>query len=189
MNTLYLGTLFMSFAKLSRIPYVLLLSLIFFLSITSLHAASIDKPFLENNVPLALDGFDVVTYFDLTGAKRGTDKYQAVFEGKRYLFSDAVNQQKFAADPERYLPQFDGHCAQSLTMNENILANPEIFTLKSGKLYLFSDEQGQMQWNANSNESVLAANKNWEYKAEKRNAQIKAKKSWKTQNKLELFKF
>jgi YHS domain-containing protein len=155
----------------------------------SVFAEPLDKPTLEKQVPLALEGYDVITYFNLTGAKLGLDSYQAVYDGKRYLFSNENNQQKFAKDPLRYLPQFDGLCAHSVSIQKDMLANPTIYTLKENKLYMFSNEDARKQWSLDPNKSLLAANKNWNFKAENRTAQLNAKELWKTKTSVKLFRF
>jgi hypothetical protein len=173
---------------------VLVLKISFFLSsyalvCCSISAESLGRPALEQQVPLALKGYDVITYFNLTGAELGLDSYQAVFDGKRYLFSSVNNQQKFAKDPLRYLPQFDGLCAHSVSMQKDMLTNPAIYTLQEDKLYLFSNELAREQWSLDSHKSLMAANKNWSFKAQKRTAQIGAKERWKTKTSVKLFSF
>lgn len=174
----------------SLLKTMLFTILLSFFSVFNLVVAnSLDKPSLELQVPLALEGYDVLTYFDLTGAKFGQDSYQAVYRGKRYLFSSAENQQKFANDPQRYLPQFDGHCAQSVAMKKDMPANPAIYTLEQGKLYMFNDEAAKQEWSRDSQKSLLVANNNWQFTAEKRAEQIGAKNLWKEKNQVKLFSF
>jgi YHS domain-containing protein len=164
--------------------------LVSFVSVFNLAVAnSLDKPSLEQQVPLALEGYDVLTYFDLTGAKFGQDSFQAVYQGKRYLFSNEENQQKFANDPQSFLPQFDGHCAQSVAMKKDMPANPAIYTLEQGKLYMFNDEAAKQEWSRDSQQSLLVANNNWHFSAEKRAEQIGAKNLWKEKNQVKLFSF
>jgi YHS domain-containing protein len=152
-------------------------------------ADSLDRPTLEQQIPLALEGYDAITYFDLTGAKLGTDSHQAVYRGKRYLFSNSDNQQKFADDPQRYLPQFDGHCAQSMAMDKVVPSNPAVYTLEEGKLYMFKDEAAKKKWSLEPERNLLAAKKSWSFNAEKREKQIGAKNLWKTKNQVKLFTF
>lgn len=152
-------------------------------------ADSLDKTALEQQTPLALEGYDVITYFDLAGAKSGVDAYQAIYRGKRYLFSSTENQQKFADDPQRYLPQYDGHCAQSMATEKVVLASPDIYVVDEGKLYMFSNEAARQEWSLEPQNNLVAANKNWHFNAEKREQQIKAKNLWKNQNRVTLFNF
>jgi YHS domain-containing protein len=170
--------------------FTLLFLLFSFMTVFNYASAnSLDQPTLEQRVPLALDGYDVITYFNLSGATLGQDRYQGVYRGKRYLFSSSENQQKFAKDPLRYLPQFDGLCAHSIAMQKDMLANPAIYTLQDGKLYMFYNEEARQQWSLDKQQNLVAANQHWTYKAEKRNAQIDAKNLWKKENRVKLFSF
>ncbi|PKG97124.1 YHS domain-containing (seleno)protein [Paraglaciecola sp. MB-3u-78] len=152
-------------------------------------AQSMDKTKLESEVPLAVEGYDILTYFNINGAKKGSDKYQAVYKGKRYIFSSLLNQERFANDPNKYLPQYEAYCAHSLTMGKEMLANPAIYTLEEGKLYMFSTLAARDAWNTNVEKNRQLANTKWEYKAIKRDQQINAKKRWAKENTVKLFSF
>ena len=43
----------------------------------------------------------------------------------------------FAADPERYAPQYDGYCAVSMSMGKKAEPDPEAWAIAEGKLYVF----------------------------------------------------
>ena len=152
-------------------------------------AESMDRATLEKQATLALGGYDATTYFNLSGAKQGNDAFQAVYHGKRYLFTSEENQQKFANNPTQYLPQFGGLCAHSLVMEKEVSANPAIYTLQQSKLYMFVSEEARTQWSQDTSKNLIAANKHWMFESEKRNEQIAAKKRWKTNNTVKLFSF
>lgn len=59
---------------------------------------------------VALQGTDVVSYFQPGGPMKGQTALRHDFDGARYLFSNAQNKAAFVADPDRYLPQFAGLC-------------------------------------------------------------------------------
>ena len=56
---------------------------------------------------VAMDGFDVVAYFDSAPAKSDT-AYEVDYKGATLLFSSAENASAFAADPVRYEPRHNG---------------------------------------------------------------------------------
>ncbi|MBU3016513.1 hypothetical protein KO519_02180 [Paraglaciecola agarilytica] len=152
-------------------------------------AESIDRASIEKQAALALQGFDPTTYFNLSGATQGKTAFQALYMGERYLFANAENQQKFANNPAQFLPQFGALCAHSLVMEKDVIADPSIYTIEEGKLYMFVSQEAKTEWMKNSNKNLIAATKHWEYKSEKRFEQIKAKKRWKNNNTVELFTF
>lgn len=141
-------------------------------------------------MPLALQGFDVTTYFDESGiAAKGNERYQAVFNGKRYLFVSQVNQQQFAAEPERFLPQYGGYCSHSVSQGAPIPSDPSLFIVEDEKLYLFSADEAKEAWLSQPLVTRNLASKNWHFEANRRNSQIAAKNRWKKETEVKLFSF
>ena len=64
-----------------------------------------------NSPPLAIKGCDPVAYFVEGRAVKGAASLEHEFDERRYLFSSAKHRDLFAANPERYVPQFHGLCA------------------------------------------------------------------------------
>ena len=92
------------------------------------------------NAPrLILKGYDPVGYFTAGRPVQGSAKYQVDWDGDRYHFSSAANRDKFAADPDRYAPQFGGYCTGSMSRNVRNEAHPEAWIISDGKLYVFGE--------------------------------------------------
>lgn len=93
---------------------------------------------------LALEGYDPVSYFDRLPA-RGRPGLAATFDGVVYHFASSENQERFRADPERYVPRYGGWCAFGMGMDEAEIGfpqerypvDPESFEIVDGELYLF----------------------------------------------------
>jgi YHS domain-containing protein len=66
--------------------------------------------------PVALKGYDPVSYFDPGKPTKGASTINFDFDGTRYLFSSQRNRELFAANPDRYAPQFRGLCTTGLAM-------------------------------------------------------------------------
>jgi len=96
-------------------------------------------------LPLALKGYDPVSYFTQQRPAKGVSTVGYDFDDTRYLFASAKNKERFAADPERYAPQFTGLCTTGLSMGMKTEANPEVYLVKDGKLYVFSSPQARDQ--------------------------------------------
>lgn len=98
--------------------------------------------FAQNNasVPpgVALKGRDTVAYFTEKRPVMGTTQNGYDWDGSRYLFSSVKNRTTFAANPDRYAPQFGGLCATGISMGEKIAADPNVWKIVDGKLYVFS---------------------------------------------------
>jgi YHS domain-containing protein len=87
---------------------------------------------------VALKGYDPVSYFTDGKPEKGSQDFTFAFDDTTYWFKSAEHRDKFAADPEKYAPQFDGYCAMQLSRGIKTEADPEVWTITDGKLYLFS---------------------------------------------------
>ncbi len=88
--------------------------------------------------PLALQGYDVVAYFVDDEATIGVPAHQRVWDERRYRFSSAAHEAAFAGEPERYLPQFAGFCATGISLGVHVVADPRLWKIVDGKLYVFA---------------------------------------------------
>jgi len=124
------------------------------------------------NIPVALGGYDVVTYFASPAPKEGLKTHQAVYGDKRYFFVSLENQEKFAANPEKYLPEFNEYCGCAASEGELVKADPKVYKVVNGRLVLFENNDALSLWNADENERYQRAQKFWKYEdrydAEKR---------------------
>ncbi|MFN0044289.1 MAG: YHS domain-containing (seleno)protein [Alphaproteobacteria bacterium] len=85
---------------------------------------------------MVLKGYDPVAYFTEGKPVKGDPKISHDWDGERYLFSNPGNRSKFAADPERYAPQFGGFCTASMARGARNEGNPEAWAIVDGKLYV-----------------------------------------------------
>ncbi len=123
----------------------------------------------KNN--LALRGYDATTYFGKSSDDqkeiplKGEVEISYEYKGVTYLFASKANQNKFAKNPEKYLPQYGGWCAYRMAHKpkeegygqSRIPASPLSYKVIDDKLYLFSvTNQGNTldRWEAR-NESEL----------------------------------
>jgi YHS domain-containing protein len=96
---------------------------------------------LAQDKPPAIDGYDPVAYFTEKKPVQGKAEFSQVFDDKRYLFSSAKHRDLFAANPERYEPQFNGLCAGNVAKGNKVKAIPTIWRVVDGKLFLFAGPQ------------------------------------------------
>ena len=92
---------------------------------------------------VALKGHDTVSYFTEKRPVMGTEQNGFAWDGSRYLFSSARNRDLFAANPDRYTPQFGGLCATGLGMGFKTAADPNVWKIVDGKLYVFSSVEAK----------------------------------------------
>ena len=86
----------------------------------------------------AIDGYDPVAYFTEKKPVQGKVEFSQVFDERRYLFSSAKHRDLFAANPERYEPQFNGLCAGGVSKGNKVKADPTIWRVIDNKLYVYS---------------------------------------------------
>ena len=135
------------------------------IGVNSVNAQSVNTD--ENK--LANKGYDVVNYFATNTAERGSVEFSTTNNGATYYFANAENLKAFKANPNKYLPQFDGYCAFAVAkMNKKVPVNPETFRIDDGKLYLFYNDfwEGKpfntiIPWINNEAEMEKMAASNW----------------------------
>ena len=92
---------------------------------------------------VALQGRDTVAYFTEKRPVMGTAQNGYDWDGSRYLFSSVKNREAFAANPDRYAPQFSGLCATGLSMGTKTAADPNVWKMVDGRLYVFSSVEAK----------------------------------------------
>ncbi len=110
---------------------------------------------------LALKGYDAVSYFQSARPVKGDPKYTHAWMGARWQFSTAENRDAFAADPEKYAPQFGGYCAWAASQGYLYDANPQYWRIVDGKLYLNYNGSAQRKWERDTAGNIAQAEKNW----------------------------
>jgi YHS domain-containing protein len=94
----------------------------------------------------AVQGYDVVTYHTEKRPLRGNGNYVAVHDGATYQFSSNENLEIFNADPERYVPAYNGYCAFGASVGKKFIGDPEVWRVIDGKTYLNLDVGIQNEW-------------------------------------------
>ena len=86
---------------------------------------------------IALRGYDPVAYFADGRPAKGSREFWFAFDDVVYLFRSAQHRETFAADPERFAPQYDGYCAGGISKGLQGRAGPRGLDLANGKLFVF----------------------------------------------------
>ena len=118
----------------------------------------------------AVSGYDTVSYFDLTqsavGAPQasplpGKASITAKYNGAKFAFATEENRKRFLADPGRFAPQYDGHCAFGVAKGGKVPGNPKLWRIVDGKLFLNIKDTVVSQWEENIPGNIKSAQKNW----------------------------
>ncbi len=120
---------------------------------------------------VAIGGHDAAAYHDL---ERGSDPQQKAVKGKKafivehkgakWRFMSKQSSEKFAADPERYSPAYNGHCANALSLGEGLIqTNGKTWEIFEDQLYLFYAPRGRVRWSdGNWKTYKVAADEAWQ---------------------------
>lgn len=110
---------------------------------------------------VAIKGYDTVAYFTDGKPVKGKSEFAYTWNDAEWHFANAVHRDLFAADPERYAPQFGGFCAMGLSMEKKTVADPTAWTIVDGKLYLKFSEGARDRWRADKAANIKKAEANW----------------------------
>ena len=117
--------------------------------------------FLEQN-GVALGRLDAMTYFSPDQKLMDGDQQKSfVYKGSKFYFITTGHLEAFKADPERFAPQFGGYDALAASQGNRVPANPRVFIVQDGKLYLFKDRDSQRQWKQDVAANIERARQAW----------------------------
>lgn len=122
---------------------------------------------------LALRGFDPVSYFTVAKPAPGSAEFTAVHDGATYQFASAANRDAFQKEPAKYAPQYGGFCAFAAAVNKKFDADPNVWKIVDGKLYVNFSADVAAKWNADVPGFIQKANANWSAIKDKAPTEIK----------------
>lgn len=141
------------------------LSMMLLLASLPLFSQSESGHLLLTSSKVAVEGYDVTSYFVENKAIRGSKDFSTVYKDARYFFKSNKNKQLFLENPEKYLPQYGGWCAYAMGEKaEKVTIDPETFIITDGKLYLFYNSyfnDTSEKWNKEPEVLKVKADKNW----------------------------
>ena len=139
------------------------------LTLTSAAAAFAGEQFVDTT-GFAVSGYDVVAYHSLTQNPVGQSQPPAVagkgnitadYNGAKFAFSTEENRDMFLADPAKYAPQYDGHCAYGVAKGGKVPGNPNLWRILDGKLYLNITENVVGFWEEDIPGNLKLSENNW----------------------------
>ena len=108
-----------------------------------------------------ISGYDPVAYFTDGKPVRGSGFHVTVVDGVTYAFATAEHQKMFEANPQKYLPAYGGYCAYGLGLGKKFVADPEVWRIVEGKLYLNLDKGIQQKWEKDIPGYIRKGDSNW----------------------------
>lgn len=118
----------------------------------------------------AVSGYDVVSYYSiqqsaigkaqkspLPGKKSITTEYN----GAKWAFVSEKNRDLFLKNPARYVPAYSGHCAYGMSQGYKVPANPKLWRIVDGKLYLNIRQSVFERWHEDIPGYIQKGDRNW----------------------------
>jgi YHS domain-containing protein len=134
-----------------------------------LAAGAVATPAVADKAPVytslfsnvAVSGHDPVAYFTEGRPVRGSKAFTATWAGAEYRFASAANRDAFRANPARYAPQYGGYCAWAVSQGYTASADPAVWRIVDGKLYLNYNAEIGRRWGQDVTGHIARANSNW----------------------------
>jgi len=110
---------------------------------------------------LALSGYDAVAYFSDRKPVQGRPEFATQWGGARWQFASAATRDAFVKSPERYAPQYGGYCAYAVSKGYTASADPMLWRVVEGKLYVNYSKSVQSLWEQDIPGNINKADQNW----------------------------
>lgn len=111
---------------------------------------------------VALGGYDTVAYFLDREPIPGSATHAVEWRGAVWHFTSAENARLFQGTPERFAPQYGGYSLYGMSRGKAYAADPRVFDIIDGKLYLSRNGAVRDIWQRNPAGYIAVADENWE---------------------------
>lgn len=108
-----------------------------------------------------ISGYDPVSYFTDGKPVKGNGYHVTDFEGVTYAFASEGHKKLFEANPKKYVPAYGGYCAYGVAVGKKFVADPEVWKVVDGTLYLNLDRDIQRKWQKDVPGNIKKADRNW----------------------------
>lgn len=126
------------------------------------NATSVNATSVNATSGVAIHGFDPVAYFLDREPVKGSERFKTVWRGAEWWFASRDNQALFEAAPWRYAPQFGGFSVYGASRGKSYDADPRLFDIIDGQLYLSRNERVRGLWQENPEGYIASARKRWQ---------------------------
>ncbi|MDQ8208723.1 YHS domain-containing (seleno)protein [Coraliomargarita sp. SDUM461003] len=109
----------------------------------------------------AVGGYDLVSYQQMSGPVHGSKSLMSKYHGSVYIFANEANLAMFEANPEKYLPAYDGYCAYGVAIGKKLETDPTVYDVVDGQLYLNYNSEVKVKWAADKQANIEKADANW----------------------------
>ena len=130
----------------------------------------------EADERLMLKGHDVVAYFTQGHHALGSAQHASLYQGVTFRFASAQHKALFDANPQQYLPQFGGFCANGLVYAIPWGGDADTWLMIDGKLYIFGGAGSKAAFELDVPGNLLLAQRYWTEEVQGSNSFIQRSK-------------
>jgi YHS domain-containing protein len=123
-----------------------------------------------------LKGADVVAYFTQSKYVQGDVKFKSDFEGVTFRFSSADNKALFDKEPQKYMPEYGGYCANGIVYGIPWGGDGDTWKMIGGKLYIFGGQGSKDGFEVDEARHLQLADKYWKEEVSGSNSFIQRSK-------------
>ena len=119
------------------------------LTMTTVSAA---EPVSKAQNGSAIGSHDSVAYHSLSrephaAALPGVETWTVEYKGAEWHFASKENADLFQANPEKYTPAYNGHCANALSLGRGLVTTDgKVWEIFGDQLFLYFAERGRERW-------------------------------------------
>lgn len=101
---------------------------------------------------IAIGGQDTLAYHSALVRQThrsisGDSRFVVRWQGADWYFASQASADTFAANPQRFLPEYNGYCSNALSLGEGLIATDgAVWEFFDDKLHLFYAERGRQRW-------------------------------------------
>ena len=117
-----------------------------------------------------LFGADVVAYFTQNAYVQGNQQFTSNHNDVTFYFASAEHKTLFDAQPEKYLPQYGGYCANGIMFGIPWGGNAQDFRVVDGKLYIFGGDVSQGAFELEMEKNIALSDQYWEQEVKNSNS-------------------
>ncbi len=117
-----------------------------------------------------LKGHDVVAYFTQGRHALGLAQHSSLYQEVTFRFASAEHKALFDANPQKYLPQYGGYCADGLVYAIPWGGDADTWRIDDGKLYIFGGASSKAAFELDVARNRQLADKYWAEEVQGRNS-------------------
>lgn len=111
---------------------------------------------------LMLKGADLVAYFQQGKYVPGNPQLTSTYEEVAFRFSSPEHKAMFDREPNRYLPQYGGYCANGIAYGIPWGGDADTWKIIGGKLYIFGGQGSKDAFELDEKRNIELADKYWQ---------------------------